>query len=110
MSQMIRDCSAGRIGPLTTIGTGTFVDPAEGVRLDSSHLFDWCDQGGKKNGITKEDWVQEVKMNGQRLLWYRAPKKIDIALLRGTTADVDGNVSFEREALLLDTLLKVTSG
>jgi len=31
VSQMIRDCGAGRIGPLTSIGLGTFVDPLESV-------------------------------------------------------------------------------
>ena len=64
-------------------------------------------QGGKKNDVTREELVQVVNMDNQRLLWYKAPKKINVALLRGTTADLDGNVSFEKEALLLDSLLKV---
>eukprot|EP00210_Caulerpa_lentillifera_P008453 g8065.t1 len=92
VTQMIRDCGAGRIGPLTPIGLGTFVDPLE--------------QGGKKNQMTNEDIVRSVEINGKRLLWYLAPKKIDIAILRGTTADIDGNITFEKEALLSDSLLK----
>ena len=44
---------------------------------------------------------------GEEYLWYRAPKKIDVAILRGTTADVDGNVTFEKEAMLADCLNQV---
>ena len=51
--------------------------------------------------------MRATEINGERLLWYEAPKKIHVALLRGTTADTDGNISFEKEALLLDTRLKV---
>ena len=43
-------------------------------------------------------------MDGKERLWYKAPPKVHAALLRGTTADLDGNVSFEKEALNLDSL------
>ena len=45
-----------------------------------------------------------VQMGGKQLLWYKSPPKVHAALLRGTTADLDGNVSFEKEALYLDSL------
>jgi len=44
---------------------------------------------------------------GEEYLWYKVPKKIDVAILRGTTADVDGNVTFEKEAMLADCLNQV---
>ena len=37
---------------------------------------------------------------GEEFLHYLAPEAIDVALLRGTVADADGNVGFGREALL----------
>lgn len=43
-------------------------------------------------------------MGKKQLLWYEAPPKVHAALLRGTTADLDGNISFEKEALYLDSL------
>ena len=49
------------------------------------------------------------RLNGEDYLWYKAPAKIHVALLRGTTADLDGNVSLEREALLGDVLNQVGS-
>ena len=48
-------------------------------------------------------------MGKKKLLWYEAPPKVHAALLRGTTADLDGNISFEKEALYLDSLNMVRS-
>ena len=48
--------------------------------------------------------VHLVQMGKKQLLWYEAPPKVHAALLRGTTADLDGNISFEKEALYLDSL------
>ena len=46
--------------------------------------------------------VISLRAGGEQYLWYKAPKKVDVAILRATTADVDGNVTFEKEAMVLD--------
>jgi propionate CoA-transferase len=89
-SHMIRDVVAGRAGPVTAVGVGTFVDPRRG--------------GGRLNARTVKDAAEVVRLGGREQLWYRAPRALDAALLRGSSADADGNVSFEREALPLDAL------
>ena len=49
-------------------------------------------------------------MGGRELLWYQAPPAIHAALLRGTTADEDSNISFEDEAMYADSLNQVRQG
>lgn len=61
-------------------------------------------QGGCLNASTKEGLVQLVTLDGQQRLWYKAPKAIHIAILRGSTADTDGNISMEHEPVFLDQL------
>ena len=64
--------------------------------------------GGKLTKRTAKDVVQLVKLGSKEYLWYKAPR-IDVALIRGSTADVDGNVTFEREAFVGDALNMVSS-
>jgi propionate CoA-transferase len=44
-----------------------------------------------------------VEFRGEEYLFYK-PYHVDIAFLRGTTADEDGNVSMEHEAVTLEML------
>ncbi|GAA6209129.1 acyl CoA:acetate/3-ketoacid CoA transferase [Cognatishimia sp. WU-CL00825] len=89
ISQLYRDIAAGKPGMVSKVGLETFVDPRLG--------------GGAINDISTEPMVELIKIGGEDYLFYPA-QNITVALLRGTTADEAGNISMEREALLIDNL------
>jgi propionate CoA-transferase len=89
ISHMYRDIASGKSGVLTKVGMDTFADP----RIEA----------GKINSACKDDLVHLIDVRGEEFLFYEAPK-VDVAIIRGTTADADGNISMEREALRLDNL------
>lgn len=86
---MHADAAAGRPGVLTKVGLDTFVDPRR--------------QGGRMNAATTEQIVEVVEFDGQEWLFVRAIQP-DIAIIRATTADERGNLSFEHEGAYLGAL------
>jgi propionate CoA-transferase len=91
---MFRDIAAGKPRTITSVGLGTFVDPVNG--------------GGKINTRTTTDIVERIQFDGKDYLAYK-PLPVNVAILRGTTADTDGNITMEKEALTLEALAIATA-
>jgi len=87
IQQLLREIGSGRPGLITHSGLGTFVDPRQ--------------DGGRCNARSRECLVEVMHLDGHEVLRYK-PFKVDVAIVRGTYADVKGNISPEEEAVDLD--------
>ena len=86
-AQLMREIGAGRPGLITHVGLGTFVDPRQ--------------DGGRMNGSAQDILVELIEIDGRTLLRYK-PFPVDVAVLRGSYADPDGNISMEEEPANLE--------
>lgn len=91
LAHLYRAIAGGQPGLVSTIGLHTFVDP----RLE----------GGRVNARAQAEppYVALTHLGEQEALWYRSVP-IDIGIIRGSVADVAGNVSVEDEPLRLEVL------
>lgn len=87
---MLREGAALRPGVLTKVGMETFVDPAL--------------EGGAMNAAARaEPLVRRVDFAGEPWLFFPAIRP-DVAIIRATTADPNGNLTFEQEGALLGAM------
>lgn len=94
ISTLYRTIAAGRPGQLSTVGLGTFIDP----RLDGGRIND------SARAVTAPDeYVELVEIDGKEYLFYKS-FPIDVAIIRGTKIDPDGNISQEDDVTILDSL------
>jgi propionate CoA-transferase len=102
ISRMIRAQATHSPGHITTIGLGTYVDPTPGVG-----------NGGAVNDLARKSPLHEKlvtkltvgygeEMKTDYLLYKALP--IQVGIIRATTADSSGNLSFEHESLRCDQL------
>lgn len=85
--QLMREVAAKRPGLITHVGLGTFVDPRHG--------------GGRMNEAARDDLVKLIEIDGREYLRY-LPMPVNIALLKGSFADEDGNISLDQEPANVD--------
>ncbi len=84
-----RDIAAGRPGMITKVGLGTFVDP----RIE----------GGKMNSVTKEEIFKVLEIDGKEYMFYKS-FPVDVALIRGTTIDENGNLTLDNDGIFMEQL------
>jgi propionate CoA-transferase len=87
--QWLREVARKSPGLFTEIGLGCYIDPRQ--------------TGGKVNAAAKEDLVFVREIEGKEYLFYPT-FPIQTAIVRGTTADAYGNVTFEKEPFLSSVL------
>jgi len=89
LSHSLRAAASGKDWILSEVGIGIFADP----RVDTCAV----------NDISKKEMVKVKEIEGKEYLLFHTPK-IDVAFIKGTSVDPNGNITFENEYLTLDAL------
>ena len=87
INHLYRAIAGNEIGVLTKVGLNTFADP----RVEG------CCANEKAKAL--DPFVKLVNIEGKDLLLYKS-FPIDVAIIKATYADEDGNISFEHEAVI----------
>lgn len=87
ISHLLRAAAGKKPGIITKVGLNCFIDPRNG--------------GAALNEKSKDKLVDLMEIDGEEYLFYKTPKP-NVAILRGTTADINGNITMEKEAVYLD--------
>ncbi|MEQ8934154.1 MAG: CoA-transferase [Silicimonas sp.] len=95
ISLLLRESGAGRPGLITKTGLGTFVDPDQA--------------GGRINEAARDSIVERVEFDGETYLRYK-PLRVDVAIVKGTFADIFGNLSMAEEPADLDSFAVALAG
>lgn len=93
VGQIWREVGRGFPGLLTKVGLGTFMDP----RYDGAMV----NEKTRKEGKQIVHYIPDLM--GEEYLMYTLPR-LTVALLRATTADEDGNLTYEKECMPCEPL------
>ena len=93
IGQIWREQGRGFPGLMTKVGLGTFMDPR----------FDGCkvNQKTRDEGGDLVEYIPDFR--GEEYLFYTLPP-LNIALLRATTSDMHGNLTYEKECMPCEPL------
>lgn len=91
IGKLYRNAAGKGPGVFSQVGIDTFIDPKH--------------EGGKLNQKAQEAeaLVSEVELNGERWLHYK-PLPINVAFIKATYADEEGNLSIQHETHKLESL------
>lgn len=92
--QLLRSIGAGRPGYMTDVGIDTFADPRR-----------HC---GRLNDRAKDDLIKLIDFEGTEQLFYPS-MPINVAIIRASVADQEGNLTCEDEGLTQGIMVQATA-